>query len=244
MKLSLVIPAHNEEAYIGDCLTSVLTNGLGCFHEIIVVDNASTDRTFEIASARAGVRVIREPQKGVAWARQRGLEEATGDTVAFIDADARLPVSWGRTLQRAFADDPDLVCLSGPYRFYDGPKVRRWLQNKLCLAITPIFYRLCGYALITGNFVVKKEIMRQAGGFDKTIDLFGDDTDIARRISRQGKLVYRNDFYVLGSGRRFYAEGLLKANLVYGLNIIWVALFHRPFSTSHVDVRTVFPEDR
>jgi glycosyltransferase involved in cell wall biosynthesis len=240
MKLSLVIPAHNEESYIGDCLTSVMTNGLECFHEVIVVDNASTDRTYEVASARPGVRVIAEAQKGAAYARQRGLDEATGDMVAFIDADTRLSPTWGKVVQEAFRNSSDLVCLSGPYQFYDGPKVRRWLQNMLCWAITPVFYRLCGYALISGNFVVKKEVMRQAGGFDRTIDLFGDDTDIARRISLRGKLVYSNDLYVLASGRRFYVEGLFKANLLYGLNIVWVVLFHR----SHVDVRMVFPKDR
>jgi glycosyltransferase involved in cell wall biosynthesis len=244
MKLSLVIPAHNEEAYIGDCLTSVLANGSSCFHEVIVVDNASTDCTVEIASARPAVRVINETQKGAAHARQRGLDEAKGDMVAFVDADTRLSASWSSVLKEAFENDPDLVCLSGPYQFYDGPKLRRWLQNMLCWTITPIFYRLCGYALITGNFVVKKEVLCRAGGFDRTIDLFGDDTDIARRISLHGKSVYRNDFYVLGSGRRFYVEGLFKANLIYGLNIVWVVLFHRPFSTSHIDVRAVFSQDR
>jgi GT2 family glycosyltransferase len=67
----LMCPAHNEEAYIGDCLTSVLTNGLGCFHEVIVVDNASNDRTFEIASARAGVRACSRASPGQKWLKAR-----------------------------------------------------------------------------------------------------------------------------------------------------------------------------
>jgi glycosyltransferase involved in cell wall biosynthesis len=117
--VSLIIPAHNEEAYIGFCLDSVLQNAAGRFHEIIVVDNASSDRTAEIARARHGVRVVQEMQKGVCFARQRGLEEATGKVLAYIDADTRLPADWASIAERTFQNRPNLVCLSGPYRYYD-----------------------------------------------------------------------------------------------------------------------------
>ena len=80
--LSLIIPAYNEEAYIGPCLDSVLQNAMGRFHEIIVVNNASTDRTYEVARARRDVRVVHETQNGICYARQRGFEEATGEILA------------------------------------------------------------------------------------------------------------------------------------------------------------------
>ena len=63
--LSLIIPAYNEEAYIGPCLDSVLQNAMGRFHEIIVVNNASTDRTYEVARARRDVRVVHTPDREV-----------------------------------------------------------------------------------------------------------------------------------------------------------------------------------
>jgi glycosyltransferase involved in cell wall biosynthesis len=122
---SLIIPAYNEEAYIGFCLDSVLQNAFGRFHEIIVIDNTSSDRTCEIARARRGVRVVQEMQKGVCFARQRGLEEASGEILAYIDADTRLPADWALIAERTFQNRPNLVCLSGPYRYYDGPKAKR-----------------------------------------------------------------------------------------------------------------------
>ena len=93
MKISLVIPAYNEESYIGECIDCAILASRGRVYEIIVVNNASTDRTKEIA-IRKGVRVVDEPEKGLTKARQRGLIEATGDYIAYIDADTRMPNMW------------------------------------------------------------------------------------------------------------------------------------------------------
>lgn len=75
MKLSIVIPAHNEEGYISNCLDSLNRYIVGDpkLLEIIVVDNASTDKTAEIANKFSGVRVVSEPRKGANYARQKGL---------------------------------------------------------------------------------------------------------------------------------------------------------------------------
>jgi glycosyltransferase involved in cell wall biosynthesis len=241
--LSLIIPAYNEEAYIGSCLDSVLQNACGRFHEIIVVDNASSDRTCEIARARRGVRVVREMQKGVCFARQRGLEEATGEILAFIDADTRLPADWTLIAERTFQNRPNLVCLSGPYRYYDGPKATRRVLNWFSRFAVPMGHWLFGYMLVGGNFIATKRAIKEAGGFDTTINFFGDDLDLGRRLHRVGQMAYRSDFFVWSSGRRFYAEGLFKASLLYLVNSLCVVFFRKPFSTSHRDVRASFPDD-
>src|ERR1035441_7653186 len=94
-RISLVICAHNEEKYIASCLEyAIQSSGWGRlhykrdgFHEIIVIDNASTDRTKEIAEKYPNVRVVREEKKGLTRARQCGYLNAKGDVLAFIDAD-------------------------------------------------------------------------------------------------------------------------------------------------------------
>jgi glycosyltransferase involved in cell wall biosynthesis len=241
--VSLIIPAHNEEAYIGLCLDSALKNAAGRFHEIIVVDNASSDRTAEIARARHGVRLVQEMQKGVCFARQRGLEEATGKILAYIDADTRLPADWASIAERTFQNRPNLVCLSGPYRYYDGPKAKRRVLNLFSRWTVPMGHWLFGYMVVGGNFIATKQAIEAAGGFDMTIDFFGDDLDLGRRLHRVGEMVYRSDFFVWSSGRRFYAEGLFKTSLVYLMNSLCVVFFRKPFSTSHRDVRASFPGD-
>ena len=240
MRLSLIIPAYNEEQYIGECINSALRNAHGRFHEIIVVDNASTDRTLEAVRSRPGIRIVYEPCKGITHARQRGFEKATGDVLAYIDADTRIPPNWIRIVETTFNHSSDVVCLSGPYRYYDGPRPKRWLLGVICRLILPIGQQLFGCMVIGGNFVATKKAINEVGGFDRTIDFFGEDTDIGRQLSLRGKIQFRMDFFINTSARRFYAEGLIRANAVYLINFVWIVLFHRPFSTSHRDIRTVY----
>ena len=121
MKISVVIPAYNEEHYIGLCIQSVREQHSEDIIEIIVVDNGSTDGTFATAEKFHGITVLRESKKGPSHARQLGFLEAKGDYVAFIDADTRVPAGWINKIKKEFAQSPKLVCLSGPFRYYDQP---------------------------------------------------------------------------------------------------------------------------
>lgn len=89
-KVSIVVPAFNEERTIGlllERIRAVPTERLGFEKEVVVVDDGSSDRTFEIASACAGVRCLRQANQGKGRAVQRGVREATGDFVLVQDAD-------------------------------------------------------------------------------------------------------------------------------------------------------------
>jgi glycosyltransferase involved in cell wall biosynthesis len=88
-RVSVVIPVHNEERFIGEALASVFAQDDPAL-EVIVVDDGSTDDS--AATARAcgdGVRVVRQEQQGTAAALNRGVREATGSLIAFLDADDR-----------------------------------------------------------------------------------------------------------------------------------------------------------
>ena len=76
MTISVIIPAYNEEKYIVSCLHSILGNAPENLKEIFVINNASTDKTAELAEKFPQVRVVNEPNKGLTKARQRGLQEA------------------------------------------------------------------------------------------------------------------------------------------------------------------------
>src|SRR3989344_5868228 len=113
MRISFVIPAYNEEKYIVKCIESILHHWSPECLEIVVVNNASTDRTCAVVKKFPNVKVVSEPHKGTNWARQRGLTEAQGDIVAYLDADTEIPDGWRETVIREFSKDPRLVCLSG-----------------------------------------------------------------------------------------------------------------------------------
>jgi glycosyltransferase involved in cell wall biosynthesis len=237
MKISLIIPAHNEEKYIGDCLESIQKYANDVF-EVIVVDNVCTDRTSEIARSFPFVRVVSQPNKGLLWARQKGFEEASGDLLAYIDADCKLSPNWIPEVLKEFEQNKKLVSLSGPYRYYDLPPIYNFFANLSWWFSAPISYRVVGYMVLGGNFVVKREVVEKIGGFNtKEVAFYGEDTDLARRIAPYGKVKFKMNFFIRTSGRRLLNEGIFKSFWTYGLNFLWEVLFKKPLTKTYADIR-------
>src|ERR671916_3003782 len=92
-KVSVVIPCYNQAHFLGEAIESVLSQTYEEF-ELIVVDDGSKDDTEELASSYAAedarVRLIRQQNRGLAGARNRGLSESSGEYVVFLDSDDRL----------------------------------------------------------------------------------------------------------------------------------------------------------
>lgn len=228
--ISIVIPAYNEELYIGPCLEHLMKN-MHHFKEVIVIDNASTDKTSQIVQEQyPQVKLVYEANKGTTWARARGLKEATGDLVAYLDADTQMPLEWVGKALNIFNKDKEIVSVSGPYRYYDGPISTRVILNAIWWMSAPITSRLVGYMVLGGNFIAKKEALDGMEEFDTSITFYGDDTDIARKLSKMGKVVFRMNFFTYSSCRRYRKLGLVRTNIIYALNYAWEVLFHHPFS--------------
>lgn len=236
MKISVIIPAHNEEKYLEGCLESLLKHRPDTVEEIIVVDNASTDSTAEIARRFPGVRVVGEPRKGLTSARQRGLLEAKGTHLAYIDADTRVHDRWFPVIHETFAAQPSLVALSGPYEYYDLPRWQQTLVRWYWRAALPLSL-LTGYMMVGGNFVAKKEALEAIGGFDTRIAFYGEDTNIARRLKREGKVHFNRRFFIHSSGRRLASEGMARTGWTYVTNFLSEVILHRPFTKKYTDVR-------
>jgi glycosyltransferase involved in cell wall biosynthesis len=238
MKISIVIPAYNEEHYIGPCIQSVQEQHSGDIFEIIVVDNGSTDETVTAAKKYHGVTVLHEAQKGPSHARQRGFMEAKGNHIAFVDADTRVPAGWIDTIKKEFGQNPTLVCLSGPFRYYDLPPFQKFLAELLWGITAAPTYWLTGFMALFANCVVKREALAQIGGLDTTIAFYGDDTSLAWRLSKVGKVKFLMSFYILGSGRRLIHEGLIKTFFLYGISYLSMAFFHKtPTTKEYTEIR-------
>ena len=234
---SVVIPAHNEAKGIAECLTHAVENTPAALLEILVVDNASSDDTAAVASRFDKVRVVHEPEKGLTRARQRGLLEAKGEFLAYIDADCHLPDWWFPMAAREFGADPNLVCLSGPYIYLDLPYWQQKAADLYWGTIARPVAATTGFMTVGGNFIARKEALVAMGGFDRTIEFYGEDTDIARRLSAHGKVKFLPAFAMPTSGRRLAAEGFFRIGIRYSINYAWVALFKRPFSHRYQDIR-------
>lgn len=238
MDVSLVIPAYNEEGFIGPCLDSVLKNAPGKFKEIIVVDNASTDGTAREAAARPSVRVVYEPTKGLSHARQRGLDECSSEYVAFIDGDERMPSEWFATMEYLLKKHPKAVSLTGPVRYYDGSQLLNTVSTLVQWIALPFAHVVAGYILIGGNFVAKRQAIIDIGGFDRDISFYGEDANVGHRLALKNPTLLRMNFIIETSARRIRKEGIVRTYFVYTLNTLSQGFFLRSLSRTYTDVRT------
>jgi glycosyltransferase involved in cell wall biosynthesis len=244
MKLAFVIPAYNEEALIGKCLESVVAEiaRSGADAEIIVVNNASTDRTGDIARSFPSVRVVDEPKKGLVNARDAGFNATNAELIANIDSDTMVPEGWIDTVLREFGKDPKLVCLSGPYIYYDMSWYNRALVNAFygltyLIYIVNRFILRVGSVVQGGNFVFKRAAWAQVGGYDRSIQFFGEDTDVAVRLSKVGGVKWTFALKMKTSGRRLEKEGVFRTAGTYTLNFFWVTFRGKPATKDYNDIR-------
>jgi glycosyltransferase involved in cell wall biosynthesis len=244
MRISFVIPAYNEENYLPACLDSILaqTSMLPHPSEIIVVNNASTDRTREIALSYPGVTLVDEPRKGLTYARQAGFCASSGDLIANVDSDSRLTPGWMEKVLTAFDEDTSLVALSGPVVFYDLPPRQR-LSVHIFYILAYLVYFVNRYIVRAGsmvqggNFVLSSKALNQIGGFNLSIPFYGEDTDIARRMNRVGKVQFTFRLKMFSSARRLKNEGMMRIALRYTINYLWTTFRKRPFTEEYLDHR-------
>lgn len=212
MKVSIVIPAYNEEAFLADTLKAVTSLRYPDF-EVIVVNNASTDKTAEIAGLFP-VRLVTEEKKGILHARERGRKEAKGEIIANIDADCRPTADWLHHAIMHFSN-PDVVAVSGPYYYFDSPFLSRTILFGSQKYLYTIFSKVLqsigkNGILIGGNTLFRKDALEQGGGYDTDILFYGEDTSTAKKLSEHGSIVFSAKVVMHTSARRFKNEGTLQ----------------------------------
>jgi glycosyltransferase involved in cell wall biosynthesis len=235
MNISVVIPAYNEEKHLPGLLESLALQTYKPY-EIIVVDNRSTDKTAEVAHTFPGVRVVHEPIPGVVNARARGAQEATGEIIANIDADCLPDSNWLKHGVTYFENDETVVAVSGPYDYYDAREpmrsISRAIQKSVYLFVHIFVHNVldAGAIMIGGNEMIRKSAIEKMGGYDTSIFFYGEDTDTAKRLSRVGKVLFKNNMMMQSSARRFKKMGVITVAYLYIMNFFWVTFLGKPYS--------------
>ncbi len=179
-KASVIVPAYNSAHTIGACLESLKALHYPDY-ETIVIDDGSTDSTAQIVEA-SQTRLIRGDHRGLAAARNAGIEAASGEIVAFIDSDARADADWLYHLVEAItrrgaaaAGGPNFAP-HNPHNndaFAHAPGIPREVRGD-----GDELTQLCGC-----NMAITKTALAEVGGFDASFIAAGDDVDLAWRLA-------------------------------------------------------------
>jgi peptidoglycan/xylan/chitin deacetylase (PgdA/CDA1 family)/GT2 family glycosyltransferase len=230
--VSVVIPAYNEENYLPSCLAAIRKQDYTGEYEVIVVDNASTDNTAQIARDW-GAKVVCETRRSPACARQKGAEVATGSIVAFIDADTQAPAHWLSTIVWRFLCEPETVAVSGPYAYGDAGKFARitsYVGNFLSIITDQLFRRVFdkGGAIWGCNFAVRRSALLEVGGFDTSIKFYGEEYELSLRLKKAGKECIMPRLFVLTSVRRLKRIGVVNQYWNWMVDYFTVLFWYTP----------------
>jgi GT2 family glycosyltransferase len=242
LTIAVVVCAYNERQLLSACLHSLRAQ-TRLPDEILVVNNASTDDTAAVAAAVEGVRVIDEPMKGLVIARETARRTTQCQVLAYIDADCRPPITWLERVEAQFLSNRARVAVTGPYRFFDWDRTGRTLIRLYDVIVAPPTHILVhhvlgvGAILYGGNFAVRRDALARIGGFDKTIEFHGEDTNLGRRLTPIGRVALCPDCWVWTSARRYHAMGKRAVFSLYVRNFWSEILRHRPADSKHLDVR-------
>ena len=223
MKFTVVIAAYNEEKLLPETLRAVREAADGLPHEIIVVDNESTDQTAQIAK-ESGAQVVAESERNIAKVRNTGAENASGELLIFIDADTIVhPALFRKILDATAADEK---CFGGAVSVEYGEFERGWMK-----------YYLYGWKFWEKFFNMKqgaaqfcrREVFANLGGYDTGIYV-GEDLEFYWRLTKfarqnAGHLFFIEEPKVKTSPRRLDKIPFLKTFVL--MNPIYIRLLWR-----------------
>ncbi len=200
--ISFIVPAHNEEAWVGRCV-SAIRNGaesLGEPHEIIVVDDASSDDTASIARQQ-GAQVIRVEHRQIAATRNAGARQAHGEILFFVDADTLVNAT---TIQSALRSVRDGAVGGGCMPQFEGRLPWWW---RLTWSVGEPICRWLHFLPSGACLFSARNAFQTAGGFDENYYATEELVFIAA-LKRLGRFVILTE-KVVTSGRKFRVHSML-----------------------------------
>ena len=211
LNVSIIIPTWNEQDRITDCLDNA-TRQTVMPHEVIVVDNRSTDNTVAIVQQymqehpEAPIRLLhQDEEQGLIPTRNYGLNHATGDVLGRVDADCMLKPDWVEVVAGIFTEDAEAMGATGPVTYYDMPARRMALRGDD--SVRRHTYRADGgqVLLFGSNMALRASAWKLIAGevcLDKE-DVMHEDIDVSLHLLGRGlKTVYSERMICGISARR------------------------------------------
>ncbi|MGH3089713.1 MAG: glycosyltransferase [Rubrobacteraceae bacterium] len=223
-RVSVVVCAYNAGETIGECLESLGSLNYPDY-EVLVVDDGSTDDTAEVAG-EFPVRVISGGRLGLSGARNLGIENASGEIVAYIDADARADPDWLTYLALAL-EAPDAAGAGGPNVVPpDDPPVAQCVARSPGRPVHVLLDNERAEHVPGCNMAFWKEKLGEVSGFDPVYRAAGDDADVCWKLQDRGYDIRFHPSALVWHRHRSTVRGYWKQQSGYGRAEALVARSH------------------
>lgn len=212
-KISVIIPCFNEEKNIGMCLDSIFAVDYPKhLFEVIVVDNGSTDRTCDIAQ-KYNIVLLRDDKRKVSGLRNLGAESATGEVLAFVDADCIVFHNWLSAAREYFYKN-DVISWGSPPVVTENAT---WVQKTWYLIRQKKNAKEEVEWLESMNLFVRRKDFFKVKGFNEKLET-AEDVDFCYRIGQTGKIISDIDIKVIHNGEAKDLKTFVKKEIWRGTN--------------------------
>ncbi len=238
--ITVIIPAHNEQEYIADCIKSVQRARFHGKKQIVVVDDGSADRTAEIAGTFKGVRLLRTAHSGKSASLNLALGHAMGELIAVVDADSTIePGSLLETAREAgrknTAAATCIVKVKNRRRILCIWPHIEFLYNSL---IRSILSKVNANITTPGPLsVYRKSALREIGGF--STEGFSEDVDVTIRLIRKGYSVGFTEKAVAYTNLPYDLKGFLRQRFRFGRGLLNILRRHLQINRRAIDIYTL-----
>jgi glycosyltransferase involved in cell wall biosynthesis len=240
-KISVVVPAYNQAAYLGEAIQSVLNQTWPDF-ELVIVNDASPDDTSEIVSRFNDPRIkyiVHGSNRGLAATRNTGIHATTGDVIALLDGDDLFHPEKLAVHLEFLKDHPEVaVSYNGRYELnHSACTIRELIRPPLRVSLSDL---VLGFPFAPSDIVFRRNILSKAGFFDEKFVFVGEDLDMICRIALAG-FEFASVDRALSYRRRF--SGKIVKNIKGGLDSM-VSILNRVFADPHCPADVVTLRDK
>jgi glycosyltransferase involved in cell wall biosynthesis len=250
-KITVVVSSLNGAGRIEGTLNSLKKQTYGNL-EVIVIDDGSNDGTWKIISRYPFRKLRNEKNMGLAFSRNRGIEEAMGEIVAFTDDDCLADRNWASELARAYEENSDVNAVGGriepfstntlleKYTYYtkhpiythstqfsSGGRIANYLRNLVSSNRNELVHKQKLSSLMGANSSYKRELLLKAGKYDPEFRAYGDDWELNIRLRKVGMNAIYCDRAIIHHRHRIEPKAFVRHMFRYGYVYPKIAKKHR-----------------
>ena len=236
--ISVIVPAHNEEQYIKECLDSVLNAEFSGFKETIVIDDGSKDSTRRIVLGykKKNVHLIKTRHIGKSASINLALKHAKGNIIAIVDGDSVIHKDALESMVLCLSDD-DVAAATGVIRVKNRKKIIcMWVHIELLFnsLMRSLFSRINANIVTPGPLsMYKKQCLVEVGGF--STEGFSEDVDVTIRLIRKGYKVAFADSAVAETNMPYKFREFFNQRVRFARGLVNILKRHMRFEKKYID---------